>query len=248
MEGRGIIPSILRLIGTWGEQEFVSVQGAPSLFPLVGVVRREGGRGLSGRRRMSEPRLVLITRALSRSHSLLLCLSSPALPSKSSLHVTHTHTVNKKVGARLMAVSFQAQSERGGGWSRRVGQDPCHFCGGIVHNTERLKWHSEPNQQPAPGQNLYGLVPAPKLTLLPCHFLCLPQHVPIALQQTGLLPRSHISLDYTGSITGVCSSCQRGTASRIQTRTKNYSIARSGTEQGGGTTRADRKSWGRMIH
>lgn len=165
--------------------------------------------------------------------------------------MSHAHTVIKSE-ARLMAVSFQARSERGGGcrdkpsggarslpflWRNRT-----H----TLTHTHRLKWHSETNQQPAPSQNLY-CSPCPQLTLSKS-FSQPPSARPYPSSTwQGLLPRGHISLDYTGTLAVACS-CQSGPASQIHTQRTTVSLRVREREWEGGTTQAYGKSAGRMIH
>ncbi len=147
-----------------------------------------------------------------------------------------------------MAVSFQTRSERGGGGCRdEWGKTPAISVEeSHTHTETQVTLWTKPTTSPLPKSLLSS--PCPQTNSPSVSFSRPPSARPHRSSTwQGLLPRSHISLDYTGTLTVACS-CQGGPASWIHTHTKNYSIAWSGTEQEGGTTRADGKSAGRMIH
>jgi len=95
MEGGGIIPSIWDWSGHEREGVWERLRASPLSFlqsEYWGEKEEEACQAGEGCQSSGWPWLL---GPLSRSHSLLLCLSSPAPPSK-SLHVTRTHRDKKR--------------------------------------------------------------------------------------------------------------------------------------------------------
>ncbi len=123
----------LRLIGTWESRSLWAFQGRPlSLSSSRGSEERREGEACQAGEGCQSPGWSWL---LGPSLALILCCSAfhHQHCHQKAACMSHTHTHCDKKWRKTDGCQFSGSEWKRRRVSRRVGQDPCHFCGGIVH-------------------------------------------------------------------------------------------------------------------